>query len=112
MLGDMNNTSPLFGIAGTDQNDPTNSSPPTTLPRQTITTRSATVTRTQVVSTVGAATSATTTGSSPSASSSLAASSSGGVQPSNTGAANGCTGMIKSGYGYLFGMLLSYYLSL
>ncbi|KAI1794883.1 hypothetical protein LXA43DRAFT_883195 [Ganoderma leucocontextum] len=55
LLGNMNNTSPLFGIAGTDQNNPTNSLPPSTLPPQTITTRSATITRTDIVSTVGGA---------------------------------------------------------
>ncbi|TBU61912.1 hypothetical protein BD310DRAFT_920126 [Dichomitus squalens] len=107
LLGDMNNTSPLFGIAGTDQNDPTNSSPPTTLPPQTITTQSATITHTQVVSTVGGAASTTTTASTTSTSSSPG-SSSGGAQPSGSSSGhNGCAGMVKSVRGYLVGVLLA-----
>ncbi|KAM5538718.1 hypothetical protein V8D89_007747 [Ganoderma adspersum] len=80
LLGDMNNTSPLFGIAGTDQNNPTSTVLPSSLPPQTITTRSATITRTDIVSTVGgASTSAASSATSPTTS----------VEPSGTGVPNG-----------------------
>ncbi|KAI8978768.1 hypothetical protein BD414DRAFT_494326 [Trametes punicea] len=53
LLGDMNNTSPLFTIFNsTDQGFPTNS-PPLSLPAQTMTTQSATISDPNVVSTIG-----------------------------------------------------------
>ncbi|OSD07499.1 hypothetical protein PYCCODRAFT_1456299 [Trametes coccinea BRFM310] len=54
LLGDMNNTSPLFSIFNSSDTDGlTKISPPATLPPQTMTTQSATITDTNVVSTIG-----------------------------------------------------------
>ncbi|KAI0662206.1 hypothetical protein C8Q70DRAFT_633497 [Cubamyces menziesii] len=55
LLGDMNNTSPLFAIANAAIVEAT--TPPLSLPSQTMTTPSATITDTNVVSTIGANTS-------------------------------------------------------
>ncbi len=97
VLGDMNNTSPMFGIAGTDQNTPTNSVPPSTLPPQTIPTRSATITRTDIVSTVGGASTSAATSISPTS-----------VEPSGTTVPNSAAaGVMSTKFVYTVGALLA-----
>ncbi|KAI9059273.1 hypothetical protein FKP32DRAFT_1658198 [Trametes sanguinea] len=88
LLGDMNNTSPLFSIfSNSDSQGLTKISPPATLPPQTMTTQSATITDPNIVSTIGRQTSSARSDS-PSTSASS----------SPTNSSNGAVGSLAASY--------------